>query len=82
MESKKDNGTRTKSLKGVFSGQASRVKHRFSSQMGEIILTKVRGHLRILKLGLKGGTEDDHEQRVVKNPLLYTRGKLSKLRSN
>ena len=70
MESKKDNKTRTKSLKGVFSGQASRVKHRFSGRMDKMILTRARGNSRILKLGLNGGIEDDHEQREVKNPLL------------
>ena len=70
MESKKGSITRIKSLKGVFSGQASRVKHRFLGRMGEMILSRVREHLRILKQGLKGGTKDDHEQRAVKNPLL------------
>jgi len=53
MESKKDNRTRINSLKGVFKGQASRVKYRYLGRMGEMILTRVREHLRILKLGLK-----------------------------
>jgi len=53
MESKKGSRIEIKSLKGVFNWQATRVNHKFLGQMGEMILTRVREHLRILKSGLK-----------------------------
>ena len=53
MESKKGSRTRINSLKGVFKGKASRVKHMSLGQMVEAILTRVREHLRILKIRLK-----------------------------
>lgn len=49
MESKKGNIIGIKSLKGVFKGKASRVKCESLGQMGEMILTRVRDHLRILR---------------------------------
>lgn len=52
MESKKGNKTGINSLKGVFKGQASRITCRSLGQMGEIILTRVREHLRIVRPGL------------------------------
>jgi len=53
MVSKKGSRTGINSLKGVLKGQASRVKCRSLGQMGEMILTRVREHLRILSPGLK-----------------------------
>ncbi len=53
MKSKKGNKTGINSLKGVFKGNASRVKYSSLGRMGEIILTRVREHSRILKPGLK-----------------------------
>ena len=53
MELKKGSRTRINSLKGVFKGKASRVKYRSLGRIGEMILTRVREHLRIPQLGLK-----------------------------
>ena len=53
MESKKDIRTGINSLKGVFRGQASRVKHKSFGRIDEMILTRVREHSIILRLGLK-----------------------------
>lgn len=53
MESKKGSRTRINSLKGVFKEQASIVKCMSLGQMGEMILTRVRKHIRILRLELK-----------------------------
>ena len=53
MESNKGSKTGINSLKGVFKGKASRVKYKSLGRMGEMILTRVRRHLRIPKLGSK-----------------------------
>jgi len=53
MESKKGSRTRINSLKEVFKGQAIRVKYRSLGWMGEMILTRVRENLIILKLQSK-----------------------------
>jgi len=70
MESKKGIKIGIKSLKGMFNGQASRVKHRFLGRVGEMIFKQGERALKNLQTGIKGGAEDDHEQRKVKNPLL------------
>ena len=54
----------------MFTGQASKEKCKSLGLMGEVILTRVKGHLRILGLGSEWRTEGHHEQREIKNPLL------------
>ena len=54
----------------MFTGQASKAKCKSLGLMGEVILTRVKGHLRILRPGSEWRTEDNHEQRAIKNPLL------------
>ena len=70
MESKKGSKTGINSLKGVFKGQASRVKCRSLGQRGEMVLTRVREKLRILRPGFKQGTKDNWKQRAINNPLI------------
>ena len=54
----------------MFIGYASRAKCKSLGLMGEVILNKVKGHLKIPIPGSEWRTEDDHEQREIKNPLL------------
>jgi len=51
MESMNGYHNWTKSLTGMFIGHASKEKCKYSSLMGEVILTRVKGDLRILGLG-------------------------------
>ena len=54
----------------MFTRQASKAKGKFSGLMGEVILTKVKGHLKILGPRSEWRIEGDHKQRATKNPLL------------
>jgi len=54
----------------MFKGQHSKVECGSWGQRGEMVLTRVREQLRILRPGLKQGTEGNQKQRAIMNPLL------------
>lgn len=82
MESTEGQHNWINSLKGMFKGQASRVKCRSLEQGGEMVLIRVREKLRVLRLRYKQGIEDNRKQREIKNPLIWISKKQPKLRSN
>jgi len=81
MESTERQQNWIKSLKGMFKGQASRVKCRSLEQGGEMVLISMREQLRVLRPSYEQGIEGNRKQMEIKNPLIWISKKQPKLRS-